>query len=197
MRAGHGIAGEARFQDVAGHPAVQAFVEAAEALVARDRFGSAAALICERLRELGQDPDILEAELATLHGSGAAATAIGRGRAGSVLMLARFLPDAETPVHNHNTWGVVCVVRGRDRYRRWERLDDGSDPHHARLQLAEERELAAGEVITFGAPPHDIHSQQGIGEAAWELVYFGNDPNAQPRSYFDTAAGTVRQASAM
>ena len=181
---------------MAGHPAVQAFIDAAEALVARDGFAVSSAPIGELLRELGQDPGILEAQLATLHSSGAAATVIGRGRGGSVLMVARFLSDAETPVHNHNAWGVVCVVRGRDRYRRWERLDEGSDPHHARVQLAEERELAAGDVITFGPPPHDIHSQQGIGEAAWELVYFGNDPNAQPRLYFDTAAGTVRRASA-
>ncbi len=181
---------------MAGHPAVQAFIDAAETLVTRDGFAASSMLIGERLRELGQHSDIFKAELATLHGSGAAATVIGRGRGGSVLMLACFPPDAETPVHNHNAWGVVYVVRGRDRYRRWEHLDDGSDPHRARLQLAEERELAAGDVITFGAPPHDIHSQQGIAGAVWELVYFGNDPNAQPRSYFDTTAGTVRQASA-
>jgi len=104
-------------------------------------------------------------------------------------MLARFSPDAETPVHNHNAWGVVYVVRGRDRYRRWERLDDGRDPHRARLQLAEERELAAGDVITFGAPPHDIHSQQGLDGDAMELVLFGTNVTATPRNYYDATTG--------
>lgn len=178
------------------HPAVRAFIDAAETLVARDGFAASAQLIGERLRELGHDSSLFDNELAALHGSGAAATAIGRGRNGSVLMLARFSSDAETPVHNHNAWGVICVLRGRDRYRRWKRLDDGSDPNHALLRLAEERELVAGDVISFDIPPHDIHSQQGLGHAVWELVYFGTDPNVQPRSYFDTTTGSVRQASA-
>ena len=179
------------------HHSVQAFIEAAETLVTRDGFAASSGQIGDALRKLGQDPSVFEGELVTLHGSGAAAAVIGRGRGGSVLMLARFSPEAETPVHNHNTWGVVCVVRGRDRYRRWERLDNDGAKDHARLRLAEERELVAGEVITFDGPPHDIHSQQGVDAPAWELVYFGKDPNEQPRSYFDTNAGTVRQASAM
>ena len=42
-----------------------------------------------------------------------------------------------------------------------------------------------------------IHSQQGIGEAAWELVYFGRDPNARPRLYFDPVAGRVEERVAV
>jgi hypothetical protein len=42
-----------------------------------------------------------------------------------------------------------------------------------------------------------IHSQQGIGEAAWELVYFGRDPNARPRLYFDPASGRVEERAAV
>jgi hypothetical protein len=42
-----------------------------------------------------------------------------------------------------------------------------------------------------------IHSQQGIGEAAWELVYFGRDPNARPRLYFDPDTGRVEEHAAV
>jgi hypothetical protein len=42
-----------------------------------------------------------------------------------------------------------------------------------------------------------IHSQQGIGEAAWELVYFGRHPNARPRLYFDPASGRVEERAAV
>jgi len=136
-----------------------------------------------------------ETALSSLHGAGAAATVLARAIDGPVLMLARFPSDAPTPVHNHNSWGIVCVVRGHDRYLKWDRLDDGSDPDHARLALAREVELGVGEVAFLEDPPGDIHSQQGIGGPVWELVFFGRDPDTEPRAYFDTDAGTVTYAS--
>lgn len=150
-----------------------------------------------RLSRLADEPGIItEEHLISLHGSGATATILGRGTTGSVLMLARFPPESETPIHNHNSWGVACVLRGRDRYRKWDRVDDGSDPDRADIRLSWERDLEPGEFVWFGLPPDDIHSQQGIDEAAFELVYFGSDPFAQPRSYFDPATGTVKLADA-
>ncbi len=136
-----------------------------------------------------------EPALSSLHGAGAAATVLARASDGPVLMLARFPSDAPTPVHNHNSWGIVCVVKGRDRYLRWDRLDDGSDPDHARLALAEEVELGVGDVAFLEDPPGDIHSQQGIGGSVWELVFFGHDPDAAPRAYFEPDARTVTYAS--
>ncbi|MCA9880232.1 MAG: hypothetical protein KC442_20700 [Thermomicrobiales bacterium] len=151
------------------------------------------------LKYLAQQPGIVSEErLHALHGSGSTATILTEGEDGTcALMLARFPAEAPTPVHNHNSWGIACVVQGRDRYLRWERLDDGHDPDRAELRLAEEQELEPGDVVWFHGPPHDIHSQQGIGEAAWELVFFGKNPNAQPRAYFDPEQGTVSHAEAM
>jgi predicted metal-dependent enzyme (double-stranded beta helix superfamily) len=149
------------------------------------------------LRRLTQEPDLVtEEHLISLHGSGATATILGRGTTGSVLMLARFPAESETPIHNHNSWGVACVLRGRDRYRSWDRVDDGSDPEVADIRLAWERDLGPGDFVWFGLPPDDIHSQQGIDDAALELVYFGSDPFAQPRAYFDPTTGAVTYADA-
>ena len=97
------------------------------------------------------------------------------------LMLARFPHEAETPVHNHNSWGVVCVVAGRDRYLAWRRRDDGSRTAYAEVEVESEHVLNPGDVVHFAAPPQDLHSQQGIDAPVWELVFFGRDPNAQPR----------------
>ena len=136
--------------------------------------------IADAVRRLGQDLRLgPETALSGLHGSSAAATVLARAADGPVLMLARFPSDAPTPVHNHNSWGIVCVVRGRDRYLRWDRLDDGSDPEHARLTLAAEIELGVGDVAFLEEPPGDIHSQQGIEGPVWELVFFGRDPDAE------------------
>ncbi len=173
------------------------FVVDAERLLARLGATEAGfAAVAERLRRLAADPSILDrAELGTLHGA-AGATILCEGDGGSALMLACFPPEAPTPVHNHNSWGIVCVVSGTDRYLRWEREDDGADPASARLRLADERTLRAGDVLWFGEPPHDIHSQQGIDAPAWELVYFGRNPNAMRRAYFDPEAGTVTYGDA-
>src|SRR4029077_18773984 len=61
------------------------------------------------------------------HGGGGAATVLAtEGEEGLTLMLARFKPDAPTPVHDHGTWGVAYVVDGRDYYTEWERVDNGN-----------------------------------------------------------------------
>jgi predicted metal-dependent enzyme (double-stranded beta helix superfamily) len=152
--------------------------------------------IGELLRAIATRPGLFSEErLASLHGS-AAASIIARDPSGPVLMLARFSERSPTPVHNHNSWGVLCVARGRDRYTAWRRLDDGSDRARARLAPHEERVLSEGDIAWFGEPPADIHSQQGLGGPAWELVFFGRDPNAQPRAYFDVRTGSVTHAAA-
>ncbi len=113
-------------------------------------------------------------------------------------MFARFPHEIETPVHNHNSWGVVCVVHGRDRYLAWQRTDDGAHDGHAEVKLLYERVIGPGEYVHFGdVPNEDIHSQQGAdGAPVWELVFFGRDPNVQPRLYFDPQANTVTAARA-
>jgi hypothetical protein len=175
----------------------EAFVADAETLLRRLGATDAGfAAVAERLRRLAAEPSLMDrAGLAGLHGS-AGATILHEGAGGTALMLACFPHEQPTPVHNHNSWGVVCVVRGTDRYLRWEREDDGADPARARLRLADERTLRAGDVLWFQEPPHDIHSQQGIDQPAWELVYFGCNPNTRPRAYFDPEAGTVSYADA-
>jgi hypothetical protein len=79
-------------------------------------------------------------------------------------------------------------VRGNDRYRHWELAADG------RLRLLYEKVLGPGNFVTWLEPPSDIHSQQGIGEPALELVLFGTNVMAIPRRYFDPETGNVTTA---
>jgi len=175
------------------------FFDSAERLVAHlGPTPAAFARLGDLLRMLAADRALIdESKLGALHQSSAQATILGRGPTGSTLMLSRFSAEAPTPVHNHNSWGVLCVVRGRDRHILWRRLDDGSQAGQAQLQIIESRELDPGDVAWFPDVPADIHSQQGIGEAAWELVYFGRDPNARPRLYFEPDSGRVEERAAL
>jgi hypothetical protein len=178
--------------------AIVGFLDDAASVVAGGGPGPGAfAEIGEGLRRLAGGRDMLgEERLAGLHGSAAAAAIIGRHASGSVLMLARFPQESPTPVHNHNSWGVVHVLRGRDRYERWTRLDAGENPGRADLRLAEELALGPGDVVWFDGPPQDLHAQQGVDGPVWELVYFGRDPGAAPRAYFDPRTGAVIYAPA-
>jgi len=126
-----------------------------------------------------------EREMRALHGGDSSFMLLQTDPDGLTLMLARFSPHEETPVHDHNSWGVACVVKGRDRYRHWE-LEDGG-----RLRLLYEKELEPGSFVTWLDPPRDIHSQQGIGDYALELVLFGKNITTIPRHYYDPKTGEV------
>jgi predicted metal-dependent enzyme (double-stranded beta helix superfamily) len=101
-----------------------------------------------------------------------------------------------TPIHNHGSWGVVGVYRGRDRYQVWRRLDAGDQAGAARVELVEERTMGPGDVAVLPPPPQDVHAQQGAdGEAAYEFVLFGKNAMVLPRLYFDPAQGTAREVT--
>jgi predicted metal-dependent enzyme (double-stranded beta helix superfamily) len=63
-------------------------------------------------------------------------------------------PGTKTKIHDHSSWGVYCCAVGSVLEERYERLDDGSRPDHARLkkiwQLLWSREDGASSVL-----PHD------------------------------------------
>ena len=127
-------------------------------------------------------------EMRALHGGDSSFTVLQTDPDGLTLMLARFSPIEETPVHDHSSWGVACVVRGRDRYKHWHRDDGGA------LKVLYEKVLEPASYVTWLDPPHDIHSQQGIDEPALELVLFGKDVTRIPRNYYDPETGKVRTA---
>jgi predicted metal-dependent enzyme (double-stranded beta helix superfamily) len=147
------------------------------------------------LAEVAREPWVRTVELAPKHG-GASESRVLRsdGAAELTLTLARFKAERATGVHDHGSWGVACVVDGRDRYQRWRRIDAGEQPGRAQLELVEESICGPGDVVTWFDRPHDIHNQQGEGGPVRELVLFGRDTSRIPRRYFDPAAGTVREA---
>lgn len=89
---------------------------------------------------------------------------------------------------------MAHVLEGQDRYVHWQRLDDGSDPERAELSVKYEKVLRPGDSVYWFDPPHDIHSQQGYEETAWEPVLFRRDAMRSARHYFDIDTGRVTVA---
>jgi predicted metal-dependent enzyme (double-stranded beta helix superfamily) len=149
---------------------------------ARERVGRLLAL------ESAKPGFIPKAEMSSLHGGDSTSTILQSDPDGLTLMLGRFSALEETPVHDHGSWGIACVVSGRDRYRHYHTDAAG------KLTILYEKELGPGEFVTWPDPPNDIHSQMGIDEPAWELVLFGKDVMRIPRHYHDLVTGEVRTA---
>jgi predicted metal-dependent enzyme (double-stranded beta helix superfamily) len=45
-----------------------------------------------------------------------------------------FPPGTGTKIHDHSSWGAYCCAWGSELEERYERLDDGYQPDHARLK---------------------------------------------------------------
>jgi predicted metal-dependent enzyme (double-stranded beta helix superfamily) len=174
---------------------IEAFITDVKAtLVADDASGG----VLERLAALMQDlvgsplVDQVHDELAGNIHQGRQSGPLYTDQTGLTLVRGRFEPHALTPIHNHGSWGIIGVYRGRDRYQIWRRLDGGHGPGPARVELVEERVLEPGDVVILPPPPQDIHAQQGLeGAPAYEFVLFGANTMVLPRLYFDPARDTA------
>lgn len=150
--------------------------------------------IAERMGELVRDPNATAGdETSGNFHAGRGSGPVYTDESGLTLMQARFGPEAMTPIHNHGSWGVIGVYRGRDRYQVWRRRDAETVPGRAQVELVEERVLEPGDVAILPPPPQDIHAQQGIDGPAYEFVLFGRNAALLPRLYFDPATGTTRE----
>ena len=98
------------------------------------------------------------------------------------LVLVRFPGTNFDAIHEHGTWGVICVGKGKDDHIRWRRLDDRSQSGKAEIEPYEHTVINESEFIYWTDPDDNIHSHHGpIGSRGWELVLLGRDQRRFPR----------------
>ena len=113
------------------------------------------------------------------------------------LAIYKFSDERPTPVHTHNTWGVLCGYTGQDHYIQYDRVDDGSEEGYAELKEVVNRVITPGDSVWWLEYPHDIHWQQAVGEPAWELVLLGKSTSGIERLHFDLENRKVWKAPAL
>jgi predicted metal-dependent enzyme (double-stranded beta helix superfamily) len=70
------------------------------------------------------------------------------------------VPGRTGSVHDHaSAWVLYGVIDGTESLERWHRVDDGSKPGYARVELTSVTTGSQGKVDIV--PPHDIHAEQG------------------------------------
>jgi predicted metal-dependent enzyme (double-stranded beta helix superfamily) len=126
-------------------------------------------------------------------GGGIGQYALYRAEDKSLCLFSLVVPaGAATPVHDHLAWGVVGVYRGRQHETVYRRLDDGSDPARARLEIARRQTLARGESYTLLPPADDIHYVETASDTPSISIHLlANDTACVWRHRFDPHSGLV------
>jgi predicted metal-dependent enzyme (double-stranded beta helix superfamily) len=105
------------------------------------------------------------------------------------VFVVNWLPGRGTPPHDHGTWAVVAGVEGVERNIRYRRLDDGTRPDHAELEVKHDFNADAGELICMKTGGiHAVHNEtDGV---TLSLHTYGKHVNHTSRSQFDLEAKT-------
>jgi predicted metal-dependent enzyme (double-stranded beta helix superfamily) len=126
-------------------------------------------------------------------GDGIGQYALYRAEDGSLCLFSLVVPpNASTPVHDHLAWGIVGVYRGEQDETVYRRLDDGSDPARANLEIAKQNVLKPGDLYPLIPPTDDIHYVKTVSETSSISIHLlANDTACVWRHKFDPNAGTV------
>jgi predicted metal-dependent enzyme (double-stranded beta helix superfamily) len=126
-------------------------------------------------------------------GGGIGQYALYRARDGSLCLFSLVVPaGAATPVHDHLAWGLVGVYRGRQAETVYRRLDDGTDPHRADLEISKEQTLEPGDFYPLLPPNDDIHYVKTISDTASISIHLlANDTACVWRHRFEPETGRV------
>jgi predicted metal-dependent enzyme (double-stranded beta helix superfamily) len=85
--------------------------------------------------------------------------------------------------HDHGAWNIFAVYRGACHYRSYRRVDDGSRPYRADLEVATNRVMTDGDVTVLPAPPHDIHAVAALAPRTTTLLVARGRFSAVRRQY--------------
>jgi predicted metal-dependent enzyme (double-stranded beta helix superfamily) len=100
------------------------------------------------------------------------------------VLVANWLPARGAPPHDHGTWAVVAGVEGIERNIRYRRLDDGSRPDYAELEVKHDFNADAGDLICMKTG--GIHSVRNeTDRITLSLHTYGKHVNFTTRSQFD------------
>jgi predicted metal-dependent enzyme (double-stranded beta helix superfamily) len=98
-------------------------------------------------------------------------------------------PGQKTPIHDHTVWGLVGMLRGAERCRRYERAADGK-----MRASGEERILKPGEIEAVSPTVGDIHTVANALEdrPSVSIHVYGANIGAVRRHVFDGTTGAVK-----
>ena len=87
-----------------------------------------------------------------------------------LFLLSRFDTDFRLPVHNHEAWNILLICSGTMHFRWYRRVDNGAESGKAKVEIADDRIVKAGELGIVAQPPNDIHQLEILTPGTWMLT---------------------------
>ncbi|MBE9228860.1 cupin [Phormidium sp. LEGE 05292] len=100
-----------------------------------------------------------------------------------------FAPGTVSTIHNHGTWGVVAVLKGREKNTFWRRTNSSDFPD--RIERVGEKILEPGDIISF--TPNAIHSVEAIGDEPTITFNIYGETNSKNRFEYDLETATAKK----
>lgn len=92
-----------------------------------------------------------------------------------------FTPGVVSSIHNHGTWGVVAVLKGKEKNTFWKRTNDSELKD--KIEPVGDITLVAGDIISF--TPDAIHSVEAMGDEPTVTFNIYGETHHSQRFEFD------------
>ncbi|MFB2939281.1 cupin domain-containing protein [Aerosakkonemataceae cyanobacterium BLCC-F154] len=100
-----------------------------------------------------------------------------------------FAPGTVSNIHNHGTWGVVAILKGREKNTFWRKGNHPDFPH--KVEMVGEKILEPGDIISF--TPNAIHSVEAIGDEPTITFNIYGETNSANRFEYDLTTATAKK----
>ena len=98
-------------------------------------------------------------------------------------------PAIASPIHNHGTWGVVALIKGREKHTFWRQREDLDCP--GQIEFVGEKILNPGEIISF--MPNAIHQVTAIGTEPVRTFHLYGDTQPKSRYRFEPLTNSIKR----
>jgi predicted metal-dependent enzyme (double-stranded beta helix superfamily) len=105
-----------------------------------------------------------------------------------------FWQGYQTPVHNHDTWGVIGIWQGEEQEERFKRTDDGTRSDYAQLRPAGTVTNTPGSLCHLIPPDEEIHRIRTVSsKPSYSIHVYGGDIFANSRQLYNLETGAITQ----
>ncbi len=99
-----------------------------------------------------------------------------------------------TPVHNHDTWGLIGIWRGEEQEERFKRTDNGTRTGHVELRPAGTMTNTPGSICHLIPPDEEIHRIRTVSpEPSCSVHVYGGDIFGKTRQQYDLETGAIKE----
>lgn len=99
-----------------------------------------------------------------------------------------FTSGTQSNIHNHGTWGIVAVLKGKEKNTLWKRNPTGE--HQQKIEPTGEVILNPGDIVSF--TPGAIHSVEAISNEPTVTFNLYGETKSKERFEFDIIRHTAK-----